>query len=193
MKKNKKKNNQGYTLIEMIVSVGIFAIVSVLIAQLFVIFSQTQQKSTIQQQIQGDARVVLAQVSDRIRSGIIDYASYGVGISSPTDQLYLIDENGISVLIEKSSSPTECPSAESTPCLVISENGGAPTPMSSDKFTVDIVQFYIDPSTDPEPSSGPDIQPRVTMTIGITGVNINDALKSPTYIQTTASSRVYLR
>lgn len=191
--KKEKKNEAGYTLIEMIVSVGIFAIVSVLIAQLFVVFSQTQQKSTIQQQIQSDARVVLAQISDRIRSGTIDYASYGGTISSPTDQLYLIDENGISVLIEKSSSPTECPSAQSVPCLVISENGGTPTPMSSDKFTVDVVQFYIDPSTDPEPSSGPDIQPRVTMTLGITGVNINDALRSPTYIQTSASSRVYLR
>jgi len=187
------KNQSGYTLIEMIVAVGLFAIVSVIIAQLFVIFSQTQQKSTIQQQIQSDARVVLAQIADRIRSGTIDYTAYGAGVSNPTEQLALIDENGISVLIEKSSNAAECPSAQSVPCLVISENGGTPTSMSSDRFTVDIVQFYIDPITDPEPSSGPDIQPRVTMTLGITGVNINDALRSPTYIQTTASSRVYLR
>lgn len=187
------KNQQGYTLVEMIVAVGIFAIVSVLIAQLFVTFTRTQQRTTNQQQIQSDARIVLAQVSDRIRSGVIDYASYGAGVSNPTESLFLVDENGVPVVIAKSNNSAECPSAEATPCLTISENGATPTPMSSDRFTVDVVQFYIDPITDPEPTTGPDIQPRVTMTIGIQAVNIDPALQAPTYIQTTASSRVYLR
>lgn len=189
------KSQSGFTLVEMVVAVGLFSIVSVLIAQLFVLFNRSQIRSSLQQQVQSDARIMMAQISDRIRAGSIDYASYAGGtITSPETTLLLLDENGLSVTIAQSSSDTLCPSAQAVPCLLLSEDGGSTfTPLSSENFTVDTVNFYIDPSTDPAEPAGPNIQPRVTFSLELTGISNDPAQQVSTTLQTTVSSRVYFR
>jgi len=56
---------------EMVVAVGLFAIVSVLIAQLFAIFTTTQTRAATNQKVQSDARIMMSLISDRIRTGKI--------------------------------------------------------------------------------------------------------------------------
>ncbi len=181
---------------EMIVAVGLFAITSVFIAQLFAISGKAQKRSGSQQKVQADARVMMNQISDRIRTSKIDYAFYGGSISFPETVLALEEQNGQRVIIRVSSSTfasTVCPDEASTPCLEISEDGGSTyQAMSSKNFIVSGVQFYISPSTDPEPQAGPDEQPRVTMVLGLQGSGVND-FPNPVHVQTTVSSRVYVR
>jgi prepilin-type N-terminal cleavage/methylation domain-containing protein len=191
MKKNNKQS--GFTLVEMVVAVGLFSIVSVLIAQLFVLFNRAQVRSSLQQQMQSDGRVMMAQIADRIRSASIDYVSYGGAISFPDDTLFLIDEDNVAVTIAQTSIAANCPSAQSTPCLVISEGGADFSPLSSDSFTVDQVQFFIDPSTDPAESGGDNIQPRVTFAIEMNAINSSSIQQVSANLQTTVSSRVYFR
>lgn len=186
------KQQKGFTLIEMIVAVGLFAIVSVIISQLFITFNRTQRRSGINAELQSDARVVMSQITERIRSGMIDYTAYGGTIVSPTESLHIIDENGALVTIEKTTGAS-CPDTDSSPCLTISEDGGTAFPMSSKEFTVDTIQFYIDPATDPVPGTGPDIQPRVTYTLGLKSTSNASADQQPIYVQSTISSRVYFR
>lgn len=190
------KSQKGFSLVEMIVAVSIFAITSVFIAELFVIAGKAQRRSGSTQKIQSDSRVMMAQISDRIRSSWINYDFYGGVVLSPETVLGLLDESGEEVIIRLSSTnfaQTVCPSAESTPCLEISEDGGLSyEPMTSEDFVMTSVQFYISPPKDPATSGGVDEQPRVTMVLGIQGIGAN-ASGSPTYIQTTVSSRVYVR
>lgn len=178
----------------MVVAVGIFSIVSVVIAQLFTTFTRTQQRAGINQKIQSDARVMMAQISDRIRSAEINYDAYGGQIPVPTDDLWIIDENGLEVVIRRSDvdfANTTCPSAASTPCLEISEDGGVTFyPMTTENYTVDSAQFFISPETDPS-SGGLDIQPRVTFSLGIRNASPDAVLQAPTYVQSTVSARVY--
>lgn len=188
------KQKKGFSLVEMVVAVGLFAIVSVVIAQLFATFSKTQQRAGINQKIQSDARVMLAQISDRIKTSEVDYSAYGSAIPVPTDELYLIDENGLSVVIRKSASDfasTSCPSAKSTPCLEISEDGGTTFfPMTSENFTVESANFFVSPDTDPG-SGGGTVQPRVTFSLGVRNAAADPALQAPTYVQSTVTTRVY--
>jgi len=186
------KKAQGFTLMEMIVAIGLFSIVSVIVAQLFITFNRTQRKAGISAELQSDMRVMMSQISERIRSGIIDYPAYGGNIVYPVEALHIIDENGVAVTIEKSAS-ANCPDAESSPCLTISEDGGTIYPMSSAEFVVDTVQFYVDPLTDPVPGAGPDIQPRVTYALGVKSTSNNEVDQQPLYVQATVSSRIYFR
>lgn len=184
-----RKNQKGFTLMEMIVASGIFAIVSVITSQLFITNSRAQNRSGVSQKVQSDARVMMSQLSDRIRYGTIDYEAYAASIVSPVEQLNLIDEFGVNVVVRKGTSV--CP-PNSSPCLEISEDGGPFFPMSSKNFKVNVVQFYLDPPTDPNPVSGPagTIQPRVTFILGIQA-SARDAEVGTTYVQTTVSSRQY--
>lgn len=183
----------------MVVAVGIFAIVSVTIAELFIISNRAQRRAGTSEQIQGEARSMLSQIGDRFRAGTLDYTQYTTPISSPVETLAFIDEFGIPVIIRKSDTVfgnTVCPNAASTPCLEISEDGGTTFyPMSSDGFVYNVVQFYLDPPTDPFAAGGggPDIQPRLTFVIGVQSNSLDPAQQAETFFQTTVSSRTYLR
>jgi len=188
-----KKNQKGFTLMEMVVAAGIFAIVSVVISQLFIMNSRAQRRGGISQKVQSDARVMMNQISDRIRYGTIDYAAYNLfPFTNPLEELNIIDEHGQPVTIRKGT--TVCP-VNSSPCLEISEDGGPFFAMSSKNFRVNVVQFYLDPIPENDPRSGPPFvggptsQPRVSFVLGIQG-SARDSDVGTTYVQTTVSSRV---
>lgn len=193
---------KGFTLVEMMVAVAIFATASVIITDLFLAFNRTQRRTESGQAIQSDARVMIATITDRIRSGEIDYAAYGSPIISPETVLRIIGNDGASYVIRRSDTDfanTVCPSVQSTPCLEISGDGGTTfSAMTSARLRVAGVQFYIDPPESPLTESSPgvyayNIQPRVTMVIGLQGVSTQAAEQGTTFLQTTVSTRALLR
>jgi prepilin-type N-terminal cleavage/methylation domain-containing protein len=195
------KQPRGFTLVEMIVATAVFATASLIITDLFLISNRAQRRAESSQAIQSDARVLLANITERVRSGEIDYAAYVGPIPKPADMLAIIDERGRSVVIRGSDTVfanTVCPSELSTPCLEISEDGGLTyQPMTSERIRLVGMQFYIDPPESPlEQDAGGfvyDIQPRVTFVLGLQGTTANAAELGTTFIQTTVSSRVLLR
>lgn len=199
--KNKRAVAAGFTLVEMMVAVSIFATVSVIVADLFMIANRAQRRTSSEQQLQSDGRVIFTQVADRIRSGEIDYEAYGGTVAGVTDTLRLIDERENLVVVRQSDSnfpSTVCPSLRSTPCLEISDDNGATfSSMTSDGVKVSGVQFFIDPPQSPDVMGGSgflySIQPRVTMVIGLQGSSAEAAGQPPTFLQTTVSSRELIR
>lgn len=196
-----QKQPRGFTLVEMIVATAIFATASLIITDLFLISNRAQRRAESSQAVQSDARVLLANITERIRSGEIDYTAYAGVIPKPSDTLAIIDERGRSIVIRNSDTVftnTVCPSAISTPCLEISEDGGTTfQPMTSERIRLVGMQFYIDPPESPLMQGGGvylyDIQPRVTVVMGLQGTSSNAAELGTTFVQTTVSSRVLLR
>ena len=191
---------RGFTLIEMMVAVSLFATLGLIMTDLFLIFNRAQRRTQAAAAVQSDARVMLAQITDLIRSGQIDYSQYNPSVTNPTTQLFLIDSQGRNVLIRKSDTVfanTKCPNAASTPCLEISVNGGPFSAMTSKRLKVIGTAFYIDPPQSPTVQSGGvytyNRQPRVTLTIGMQGVSLQVPEQATTFVQTTITSRFLLR
>lgn len=198
----KSQAQQGFTLVEMMVAITVFATATVMITNLFLVFNRAQRRAEASQNIQSDARQVLATMVDRVRSGEIDYAYYATPVANPETELAIVASDGFSYLIRRSDTDfanTVCPTAASTPCLEISNDGGATfSAMTSESLKVVGVQFYISPVESPLTESSPgvyayDEQPRVTMVIGLQGTSSHAAEQGTTFVQTTVSSRVLLR
>lgn len=83
----------SFTLIEMLVSVGILAVVIVAAVGIYVYAIGSQQKSTANANLQEDGQNILAMISKDTRAMLIDYSYYPSGIiPSPTSTLALIDD-----------------------------------------------------------------------------------------------------
>jgi len=110
-------NSSGFTLIEMIVSVGIFIIIMVVILETFLVSSRLQQKTTAVLDAQAEARFVLETITRKIRAGYIFYDHYGGSITNPEDEFSIVDiyDNGTTFFLEQTAA--SCPTTESAPCL----------------------------------------------------------------------------
>jgi len=199
---DKHQRQKGFTLVEMMVAITVFATASVIISDLFLSFNRSQRRAQASQAVQSDARVLLANIVDKIRSGEIDYSVYTPNVTNPETELHLLSADGTEYVIRRSDSDfvnTVCPSAISTPCLEISADGGSTfSPMTSERLRVVGVQFYIQPIESPTTQTSPgvfdfNIQPRVTVVLGLQGTSTQAAEQGTAFVQSTVSSRVLLR
>lgn len=186
---------KGFTLVEILVSMSIFAIVSVVVADLFVIASKAQRRARSSQILQTEVQSTMSNLVDRVRIGTIDYDAYGgVITSNPQDKMAFIDEQGNNVIVKKASG-AECPDADSSPCLALSMNGAAFSPVSPSGTKVNSLQIYLDPVESPLAQDAGsfkfNVQPRVTIVLGLESVAADSG--EPVFIQTTVSTRKLLR
>ena len=72
----KVSSTKGFTLTEVLVAMSLFAIVSTISATVLVDVVQLQKKSSIQNEIYEDARILMQQLTNEIQSGTIDYEEY---------------------------------------------------------------------------------------------------------------------
>ncbi len=72
----KPRTRRGFTLVEVVVTLGIFSIAALMAVNLFVIFLQQQRRTVSQQELQNDARAVVEQIAQDIREGQINYGFY---------------------------------------------------------------------------------------------------------------------
>lgn len=67
---------KGFTLVEVLVAIGLFTVVSTIAASVLVDVVQLQKKSSIQNEIYEDARILMQQLTNEIQSGTVDYEEY---------------------------------------------------------------------------------------------------------------------
>ncbi|MCZ2846343.1 MAG: prepilin-type N-terminal cleavage/methylation domain-containing protein [Candidatus Bathyarchaeota archaeon] len=71
-----KKKKRGFTLLELLVSVTIFAITIMVGVDLFFTIVKIQRRISYVQELQGDARNLLEEMAREVRLGSIDYEYY---------------------------------------------------------------------------------------------------------------------
>lgn len=71
-----KRKTAGFTLVELLIAVSIFAVVSMIVATLYVQAFRESRRANLQNQIFEDARFIMSRIADEIRSGMIDYDEY---------------------------------------------------------------------------------------------------------------------
>jgi prepilin-type N-terminal cleavage/methylation domain-containing protein len=176
-----KVKNKGVTLMEMMVSMGIFALALTLAASIFVSSNRLQRKISLEQAVENEMRFALERFARTLRGGYIDYASYPQGTipSNVQSTINLLDFAGKSVTF-----------GQNTGAFALKEEGGAFSNLTSPQVKVADLKFYITPLKDPLLDTSMMTQPRVTMVLEALSAK---PTTTPTKIrlQTTISARRY--
>ena len=91
---------RGFTLIEVVITLGVFSIASLMAVNLFVFYVQQQRRTVSQQELQSDARALIEEVADQLREGTLDYAYYQANFSAEREKLFsALDGTGNSCLV----------------------------------------------------------------------------------------------
>ncbi len=188
----------GFTLMEMLVVMGIFSVVVTAASDIFMLSNRVERTVFASEKMQSDARYTLESIVREVRSDSIDYGWYAThaNMKLPEDRLALVGANGDRIVFSKD---TNCYDAASSPCLVVSVNGGASAPMTPKNVKLRQLLFYISPSADPMTMNLADgtypsnVQPRVTVVMVLEGAIMRAGETNITYTQATAVSRQYGR
>jgi prepilin-type N-terminal cleavage/methylation domain-containing protein len=175
----KQKSEQGFTLIEILVSVTVFVVVVSIAAVLFISISNTQRKALNQEKLVRDVRSVTETVTRLARMYPVDYLAYNAaGYDFPEN------DGGTSILFLRVAGETVSFSVKNK--RIVYENNQGEQFLTSPEITIDRFYFYISPLNSGD-SANP---PRVTMHFGATRVGEGGAAADIS-IQTSVVSRWY--
>ncbi|MFH1098524.1 MAG: GIY-YIG nuclease family protein [Candidatus Uhrbacteria bacterium] len=142
-----RKSGAGFTLMELLVALGVFAITVGILADLFLVASRRQAETVAAAEIQGEARIIFERIAREMREGSVDYAS----LTKMPGALPLRDADGAFIAFRRSTDSTECGGASS--CLRIGRGADEATavwaPMTSDDVAIDEFSLSIQPKDDP--------------------------------------------
>ncbi len=188
------KNNKGFTYIELLIVISIFSLLSVVIANIFILFTKSQIKTSVQEKLIADGRYLLENITRKIRNSKIDYSKYSLPIANPVKELHLIDDKGdkFDIIFTK-----ECGYENVVGCVLLVKKDFQGI-ISGEDVNVDYLNFYITPDKDPfvineQGTFLANEQPMVTILLGISSVKESGVNNISINLQTSISSKVYVR
>jgi len=184
MTKSKKINKHGFTLVEVLVSISIFSVMSVIITTVFLSANNLQQNTASYQRLQNDGRYIIEKLAREIRVREIIFPS-----GNPENELrFYEDEVGETATVYFD---------DINDILVYQiedDFGTFPEQLNAEDVEVINAKFFITPTQDPFTKANPtDIQPRVTILIQLQNKTVNLEDQRQVSIQTTVSSKIYKR
>ena len=180
----KQSNILGFTLIEIVIAVAIFSLLSTVVGGIYVAFSQSQKRTQAGQKLLGETQFVLESIAREIRNGEVDYTvdcnDFG---GSACLIIRRLDDTQIAFILDNDESLKyqvyDGTSWQST---------GNFLPVSDS--TLENFHFIITPETDPFAEGGPNRMPMVTIQAQVRASGQN--VEQVTYnLQTSASSRIF--
>jgi len=190
MHKRQQDNQQGFTMIEILVTMAIFVSAVSSLSAIFLYSNQSQRKTQAIQQTQSDSRFAMEVIAQQVRKGSIDYAStqYGGTIASnPQDVLVLRDTADNQVWFRRNE-------VGGRGVIEMSENGTLWVELTPPDLSITLLKFYISPSADPFIASpATNQQPMVTIVMTSSNISIEGEGLPSVSTQTTVTSRQYVR
>lgn len=155
-----KKNNSGFTLVEMLVSTSIFVIIT--LASLS-IYSQTvkiSKKSIALTKVQTEAQFIMQVLAKKIRTSYVNYSYYSNPLTTPNSDLALTDLTGISYVFKKNGT-----------ALTVNANGQGEKTIPASNIIINDLRFYINPTSNPFTTLDipPISHPYVTIVMDVSG------------------------
>ncbi len=176
---------KGFTLIEAVVAVSVFAVAMTSIVGVYVSVQRLNQSSAALSALQQNGRFITEDITKIIRNGQVDYPRYvsvygAGGVPEPqATELFLLDQDSVPVRIYRQGTQLML---ERTAAQIYTTN------YSGREAAVLGFSAYIYPATSPFP--GGTEQPTVTIFLDLeANVNTRDKLRIP--FQTTVASRQY--
>ncbi len=181
-------SERGFTIIELLVAMGIFVIVISIAIGGFVQALRTERQTTALINANNNMSLVLEQMMREIRTGYNFCAS---GLSQPCDQsqFSFINANGQQVVYMLGSGSGDTP----TSTIIYRGADGNYQPLTAPDVNVDSLNFYYGSCTDPNSpdsggycSTGQNRPNFITFSIGISPKGLPITI----YLQTSVSSRI---
>lgn len=171
----------GFTLMEAIVAVSVFAIAATSIVGVYLSVQRLNQASAALQALQQNGRFMTEDITKVVRNGQVDYARYGGGgVPQPaTPHLYLLDRDRVQIDIYQSGNN-----------LVLDKLGVGSTNFSGTEVAIKNFQVYVSPAANPFAGGAVKEQPTVTLYLDLES-NINARDKTRYVLQTTVATRQY--
>jgi prepilin-type N-terminal cleavage/methylation domain-containing protein len=176
-------HNRGYTLLEIIVSIGIFSLVVLVAVSTFQSINEGQRSALASQNTQESMRYALEVMSKEMRSAKAKTPKCGGNTSNKVfnmntaqDNLYFQNKNNECVRYYLSNNQ-----------LYIDRNG-TPLSITPDEIRVSELKFSV---KDDAIATFHTVQPTVTMAMKVEMAKTSQMHKNEIYLQTTISSRHY--
>lgn len=197
------KNPKGFTLIEMLVSVAIFAVVMVIALGALLAISESDRKAQTLKSIINNLNFALDSMSRSVRTGL-NYHCGSAGTLSDPDDCISTPETSFAFQAADGATVRYCRgngtlcNASGTAILrsVSTVNSGAFAPITSSEVQISRLLFYV------IGAEGPTIQPKVTIVVSgyvqvsggatsQTDCGTNSATCSTFNLQTSVTQRLY--
>ncbi|MEK7123536.1 MAG: prepilin-type N-terminal cleavage/methylation domain-containing protein [Patescibacteria group bacterium] len=162
------QTNKGFTLLELIVAIGVFSAVISASTGIFLSTLTAQRKAIALQNIQDNIRFAVESMAKEIRTGKTFSAN------PERTQLNFINAAGASVVYRLSGTAIERSQ----------DNGTTFLPITADNIEVSGLKFYLSGEAE---SDG--LQPKITITAKTRAKNVKIAEQSEMYLETTISAR----
>lgn len=191
MKKTKQQG--GYTLVEMLVTVAIFGLAFVTIGVIFISTSAAQARASSAQRLLNEGNFILESITREIRMNAIDYSCAPGNYTSNHERICLrsVDGKAIHFRFSPAAAPGKiqvCTDYDAFPCTLDSQF----TSLNPDFLTITKWEFHVYPvlyPLDVNRGSTEVFQPITTIVVRMeTGTGRS---KQAYDLQTAASSRVY--
>lgn len=182
------KNQSGFTLIELLVTLAIFSSIMTAASGIFIHAQRAQRHTESRQATQTDARFALEVMAQQVRGGNVDYGAYGGAIgANPQTLLALTKPSGEKIQFQRAAIGSRGEAQ-------VSQDGGINWQgLTPPDLSVSTLAFYLSPVTDPFSASPQANQPPL-VTIVMSTISLQaGGGESPTFLQTSVSSRQYLR
>jgi len=178
-----KTSQDGVSLIELIVAIGIFTVLMVSVTTIFQNVVMSQQSTVAAQNTQESMRFVFEVISKEIRQAKKDTVSCGSGVNriyntaNSGKELYFVNKND------------ECVRYFIQNDQLWIDRAGAPLAITPNEIIVSNLQFSVTDNL--TTAYGPFEQPYVTIRLTAENIGGKETLKQPIIVQTTISSRSY--
>lgn len=189
----------GYTLIEMVVTVGIFSLAFTAISAIFIGFTTAQSRATVAQRLLNEGNYILEAMTRELRMHAIDYDCEGWDPTTDTNMVCLQAFDGKVIRFyfdppsgsETTGDLLVCKNYDPDECLM-SGSGGSWTSLRPSFMSITNVMFHVYPFRSPYGANVPAEdawQPMTTVNISIAAGR--GRARQSYDLQTAASSRVY--
>ncbi|MFA4871807.1 MAG: prepilin-type N-terminal cleavage/methylation domain-containing protein [Patescibacteria group bacterium] len=190
--KLKKLRNGGFTLVEVLVAMGIFAVVSVIISGISLNVNNLQQNTANYQRLQNDGRYIIEKLAREIRARELIYSVDEL----PTGELNFKSELNFKKDEDNKSLSISLATGNLIYSIKDEETGQTKNDfLNAEDVNVLDVKFFVVPFFEDNWRTGltKNAQPRVTILLKLENVAANPKYKKELILQTTVSSKVYKR
>jgi len=196
------KTKKGFTLIEMVVALGIFAIATTYCVSIFVQSNQTQKRTANIYRVLSDTRYTMEVMAREIRLDRIDYQYYqdqGISLEFPLVEdlttLALTNPSGESVMFRRAVVSDRAV----IQMQVMIDDIATWQDITPEDLSIEKLAFYITPDVDPfiwhegATAYGSNEQPKVTIVLQAKSLHPDLTTEKIFNLQTTISTRTYSR